>query len=117
MWQADVVSDVYLGAQHDEDGEQREHLAWYVTLTNDRGDRYGSRRVFTTEMFPRDECEGRATAHMERVVDFLRRGHSPVDSDKWTRMDPVYGSEAYQRYGAADDLVAEYKNGDRETPY
>ena len=59
---------------------------FFAVATNGRGDRFAHFHTFNNA----DDC----WALVEKMND---RGFDPVDSDYWNRMDPVYGSEAYQR--------------------
>lgn len=110
-WTADCISDVYLCAPHPEDGECREALAFYVVCTNSFGDRFASTAILSEDM-GRHEADKRARRLCSKVRDYLKLGFSPVNSAKWERTYPVYGSEAYAAYGEKEQIAHEIKSAD-----
>jgi len=114
-WVALVRSDVYAGSVN-EDGERPDELAFYVVCENELGDRFASHMSFTTEdHFPSSVVDGvlvlpaekLAEKFLVKVREALAAGADPSKSAKWSRTFPMYGSEAYARYGAAMERAAD----------
>jgi hypothetical protein len=105
VWEACMASDLVEGPMN-EDGERPILEVYYVTVTNERGDRYASKKS------SRDQAE------IEKLLGQVEKGFaaglSPVNSAKWYRSRPVYGSEAYVAYGAAEEVAAEKKADEME---
>lgn len=108
-WEAAVASDVFEGPIN-EDGERPECLVYYVVLTDERGNRYSSARTWCSmHRNQRAEAERGAEQHLRRVRAALAKGATPVNNYKWERTRPMYGSEAYEAYGQAEEVALEKK--------
>lgn len=80
----------------------------YVLAANEYGD---TRCMHVATSTNEAEAVGKAEAMAAALnVRFEQLGKLPVGFDKWHAHRPVYGSEAYQDYGAADDLAWEMEN-------
>lgn len=98
IWEATIASNlVKVGV--DEFNQDIHREVYFITLTNARGDRYASDWG--------SYFKYRAFRRLGRVNTYLARGFSPLRSDKWHRYHPVYGSEAYEAYGAAEEIAWE----------
>lgn len=92
--------------------------------TNPRGEIYGfAAYVVAANEYGDTRSLHVATAHLERdamekaeamaaalTVRFEQLGKPPVGFANWSAGRAVYGSDAYQDYGAADDLAWEMEN-------
>jgi hypothetical protein len=116
-WIAFVRSDVYAG-QVNEDGERPDELCYYVVCENEMGVRFRSHKHFTTEDLGRAAAEGSAESFCEHVTKFLAKGMTPVRSEKWSRIQGMYGSpawsDAYEIELDARDLEGEVGGGIEE---
>ena len=110
-WTPFVRSDVYAGAPDPEDGERREHLAFYVVCENEPGVRFASKVSYTTEDFCRTEAEAKVEAFLAKIVAALAAGADPTKSDKWYPIQGCYGSAAYSE---ALELEAEARDLEAE---
>jgi hypothetical protein len=95
----------------------------FADIDNPRGARFATDFV----VYARDE-EGNSAespalfrndeAGAERYATALRArlaaGKLPVGFDRWAEARPVYGSDAYVAYGAADDLALEAREAEDE---
>jgi hypothetical protein len=93
-WTAFVRSDVYAGRVN-EDGERDEELAYYVVCENERGARFASRLMFTTEEHWHGTAKARAEAFCAKVETAITKGGNPTTSDKWCSIQGCYGSAAW----------------------
>lgn len=95
----------------------------YADYSNPRGELYGfapyvcacddqgNTRMFYLDTV-RDESDGYAKA--EYLANALTArlenlGRLPIGFDSWVEGRPIYGSVAYQQYGAAEDIAWERK--------
>jgi hypothetical protein len=91
-FEVEAASDLVEG-EYTEDGERRIEEVFYIRLTNVYGDRWRSHRTFST-------CDA-AERYIPCVEAALDAGASPEVSPRWFSTFPMYGSEAYESYGAA----------------
>jgi hypothetical protein len=79
--------------------------AAYVCAENERGDtrllHVATERWDSVALAKAEKVAAALTARLERL------GKLPVGFDSWAAGRPVYGSEAYEAYGQADDLAWE----------
>ena len=97
-----------------EDGEKFIGEVFYVYVTTKRGDRWvhetsypGVRVHHGPEgQIAFEDTRNNARAWCEYIVGRIRaRGW--IDFARWSRTDPVYGSDAYMEYGADADFQRE----------
>jgi hypothetical protein len=92
-------------------GERHGFLS-YVRISNDYGDtKVQTFKVFHTEREAVDFAE-RLAATLQTRLDKL--GKYPVDFAQWSEGRAVYGSDAYQDYGRAEEVEWEARMVEEE---
>lgn len=109
-WTAFINSDVFEGAVN-EDGETPDELNFYVICENHRGDRFRSHASFATSDMDKEIAERKVQALLRQVNMALHMGADPSISPKWSRTRPCYASEAYAKYGQAEEVAWEKSVG------
>lgn len=83
-----------------EEGYPRLADYWVLLATAVDGTRFRARRSFCSDAYDvLGGAEKAASAFVEVVQAALDAGVDPAASAKWARVDPAYGSVAYQREG------------------
>jgi hypothetical protein len=83
---------------------ERYGFACYVRAVNEFGD---ARELYVTTTVFASDGEAKAEKVAAALTNRARGGKLPVGFDNWSTARPVYGSEAYESYGRADDLAME----------
>ena len=89
-----IVSDVY-AVPHWEDGEPREHLAFYAQAEDELGHRWNHFFRATTEQMHRGAAEALIGKLVLRMTGASLVG-TKMNPELWHETTPAYGSEAYQ---------------------
>lgn len=113
-----MVSDLkHFGYQ--DDGAPFIGEVYYVVATNERGDRFRHYMDFPGVRVEQDDHTGEsmfidtrteAQAKGLRLLERIAKADA-VSDVLWDRTRPVYGSEAYELYGADEDLAWERDMG------
>jgi hypothetical protein len=110
--------------RYTEDGDKIIKEAFLVWLTLEDGTRYQHERIFSPALrldeetgcehidrFEQAECKLKAEHLAARVRNALDYGRWP-DLNRWTEIEPAYGSEQYQAQGIeAERAAAERQEG------
>lgn len=111
----EIASDLYV-AGRTEDGFDYTAEVYFITATNARGDRWRFETTFPgCETCQDDEgythfgdIRPQAQAQAEKLMARMQ-ARGAINLQHWREDRPVYGSSAYQAYGAADDWEAEQR--------
>jgi len=112
----DIASDAYEAGKRD-DGHPFIAENYYVTMTNERGERWAHKLRWVGCEVDQDEegynCFTDVRAHaLEQAAKLLGaivEAGGAVNLEHWDQARPVYGSDAYVEYGQYDDWVLERK--------
>lgn len=108
----EIASDLYQ-AGITEDGERFTAETYYILATDESGNRWSHFTRFNGCMVEhhedgtcfhdvRESAKAKAAKLLSRI-----EAAGLINSDYWSEARPMYGSDAYQAYGQADDLAWE----------
>lgn len=98
-------------ADYDNPRGYRHGHASYIYAEDARGSR---RRLFVCTEPTEQESLGPAERMARALNARLQAGKLPVAFDRWEEYHPAYGSEAYQRDGGEEELIAWERNLEEE---
>lgn len=116
----DVGSNACVMGRRSDDGTDFIAEVYFVEAFNEYGDRWRHVARFPAARVERDDelnevyfidVRAQAKRLAERLAERVRAGSGELDMAYWHLDRPVYGSRAYQAYGAADDLLVEKEEG------